>query len=53
MAEWIISKDSFVPAAGCSHGFKSVLVCWIDGVVSSIVRTCIVVYNYSFKAFML
>jgi hypothetical protein len=44
MAEWIISKDSFVPAAGCSHGFNSV--------VSLIVRTRIVVYNYSFKVLL-
>jgi hypothetical protein len=26
VAEWIFSKDSFVPTAGCSHGFKSVLL---------------------------
>jgi len=30
IAGWIFSKDSFVPAAGCSLGFKIVFLYYLD-----------------------
>jgi len=59
MAEWIISKDSFV-ARTRSYPLQDVLMdlrvlyyVWVDSVVSLIVRTRIGVYNYSFEDLLL